>query len=93
MVSTLNEKVIHQPWVNILLNKVYRYLSSLSPEIMNKVFSLRSNYCNVCSLNVFATNNPRNKFLLKTTVYRANQLWKILTFEVKDCLSPQFCTL
>ena len=59
---------------------------------MNKVFYLRSDYCNVCSLNVFATNNPCNKFLLKTTVYRANQLWQILTFEVKDCLS-QFCAL
>ena len=56
---------------------------------MNEVFYLRQNHYNLRNLNVFANDNQRNKFMLNSTVYRANQLWQTLPSEVKDCLLPQ----
>ena len=29
-------------------------------------------------------NSPHNNFLVESTVYRANQLWKILPSEIKE---------
>ena len=40
MVSTLNEKTIHQRRMNVLLTEVYKYLTNLSPKMMNEVFYL-----------------------------------------------------
>ena len=89
MLSTLNVKTIHQQCINVLLTQVYKYLNNLFPKFMNEVFYLRQNHRNLRSLKVFATDNPRNKFLLNSTVYRANELCQIQLSEVKDCPSPQ----
>ena len=56
---------------------------------MNEVFYLRQNHYNLRNLNAFATDNPLNKFMLNSTVHRANQLWQTLPSEVKDCSSLQ----
>ena len=56
---------------------------------MSETFNLRQNHYNIRNLNVFVTDNPRKKFMLISTVYRANQLWQTLPFEVKDCASLQ----
>ena len=56
---------------------------------MNEVFFLPQNHYNLRSLNVFARDKPRTKFLLNSTVYRANQLLQTLLSEVKDCPSLQ----
>ena len=69
MISTLNEKTIHQRCINVLLTEVYKYLSGLSPKFMNEVFYLRQNHYNLRNLNVFATDNPRGKFTLNSVVY------------------------
>ena len=42
---------------------------------MYEVFYLRPNHYNLRNSNVFVTDNPRNKYLLNATFYRANQLW------------------
>ena len=42
---------------------------------MNTNIQGDSQICINVPLNVFATDNPRNKFILNSTVYRANQLW------------------
>ena len=89
MLSTLNEKIIHQRFINVLLSEVYKYLNGIFPELMYEVSYLHQNHYNLCSLNVFAKDSPRNKFMLNYTVYRANQLWKTLPSEVKDCPSSQ----
>ena len=44
MLFTLNEKTILQSCINALLTEVYKYLNSLSPELMNEVFYLRRNH-------------------------------------------------
>ena len=56
---------------------------------MNEVFYLRQNHYNLRNFNVFATDNPHNKYLLNYSVYRVNQLWQTLLSEIKDCASLQ----
>ena len=89
LLSTLNEKTIHQRCINVLLTNVYKYLNGYSPDLMNEVFYLRQNHYNLRSFNVFATDNPRNKYLLNSSIYRANQLRQTLPSEIKDCASQQ----
>ena len=71
-------KIIYQRYTNVLLTKVYKYLNYFSPELMNEIFYLTQNHYNLRNLNVIATNIPRNKFMLNSTVYRVNQLWQTL---------------
>ena len=56
---------------------------------MNEVFYLRQNRYNLRNVNVFATDYLRNKNLLNSSVYRANQLWQTLPSEIKDFASLQ----
>ena len=87
LLFTLNEKTIHPRCISILLTKLNKYLNGYFPNLMNEVFYLRQNYHNLSNLNVSATDNPRNKYLLDSSVYRANQLWQTLTSEIKGCAS------
>ena len=90
LLSTLNEKTIHQRCINVLLTEVYKYLSDYSPDLMNEFFYLRQNHYNLRTFSVFATDNPRNKYLLNSSVYRANQLWQTIPSEIKGHTSLQF---
>ena len=72
LLSTLNEKTIHQQCINVL--QIYKYLNDYSPDLINEVFYLRRSHCNWRIFNALATNNLRNKYLLKFSVYQANQL-------------------
>ena len=56
---------------------------------MNEIFYLRPNHYNLHNFIVFATVNPRSKYLLNSSVYRSNQLWRTLSSEIKDCASLQ----
>ena len=38
LLYTLNKKAIHQRCINVLLTKVYEYLNSYSPNLINEVF-------------------------------------------------------
>ena len=60
MLDTLNEKTIHQQCIERLLTEVYKFLNSYSLDIMNKVFHLRQDNCNVRNLHAFITDVPRN---------------------------------
>ena len=77
--SPLNEKTIHQRCINILLTQVYNYLKGYSPDLINEVFYLCQNHYNLYSFNVFATDNPHDKYLLNSSVYQENQLWQNTT--------------
>ena len=89
LLSTLNEKTIHQRCINVLLTKVCKYLNGYFPDLINEVFYLHQNHYNLRNFIVFATDNPRNKDLLNSSVYRANQLWETLPSEIKGCTSLQ----
>ena len=71
-------KTIYQRCTNVLLTKLCKYLNCFSPELMNEIFYLTQNHYNLRNSNVTATNIPRNKFMLNSTVYRTNQLWQTL---------------
>ena len=88
LLSTLNKKMIHQRCLNISLNEIYKYLNDYSLDLINEVFYLRQNHCNLRNFNVFSTDNPRDKYLLNSFIYRVNQLWQTLLSEIKDCASP-----
>ena len=64
MLFILNEKTIQQFCMKVLLIKVYKCLSRLSLELLNEIFYVRQNHYILRSLAVFATDNPRHKFLL-----------------------------
>ena len=71
---------------NRLLIEVYKFEIGYSPEIMNDVFHLRHTY-NLSNIYALATSVPRNNYPLNSVVYRANQLWETLTFDLKNsCL-------
>ena len=54
--------------------EVYIYLNGLPPEIMNDIFKLRKNICNVRNVNLFESLNPRTKrYRLYCIVYRSSQ--------------------
>ena len=56
---------------------------------MKETFCLRPNRYNLRNINIFATNNPRNKLKLDPSVYWADQWWQTLPFEIKDFPSLQ----
>ena len=90
LLSTLNEN--HSSTfkrINVLLTEVYKYINSYSPDLIKEVFYLRPNHFNLSNCNVFPTNNPRKKYLLKFFSWPWNQLWQKLPSEIKDCASLQ----
>ena len=54
------------------------------PDLMNEVFYLLRKHYNLRSFNLFVTDNRRNKYLLNSSVYRANQIWQTQPSEIKD---------
>ena len=87
---------IHQRCINSLLTEVYKYIHGLSPEIMNEVFSIRTNIYNTISIiykiynqfNVFETYIPTsNRYGLNSIPYKANQLWNLLLENLKSSQS------
>ena len=89
LLSTLNGKTIHQRCKNVLLAEVYKYLNGYSRDLMNEVFYSRQNHYNLRNFNVFATYNPRNKYLSNSSIYRMNQLWQTVPSEIKGYASLQ----
>ena len=87
MLDTLNEKTIHQQYTDRLLTEVYKFLNGYSSDIMNDVFHLRQNTYNLRNVHAFATDLPRNNSMLNSVVYRVNQLWETLSFDLKNSCS------
>ena len=76
---------IHQRCINFLLTEIYKYIHSLSPEIMNEVLSTRANIYNTRQFNVFETYIPTsNRYGLNSIPYKANQLWNLLPENLKS---------
>ena len=69
----------------LFINRVYKYIHGLSPEIRNEVFSTRANIYNTQQFNVFETHIPTsNRYGLNLIPYKANQLWNLLPEKVKS---------
>ena len=61
-----------------------KFLNGYSPDIMNDVFHLRQNTYNLRNFHSFATGTPRNNCMLNSVVYKANQLWETLPFDLLE---------
>ena len=85
LLFTLTEKTVYQRCINIFTNRSIQIFKRLLLDVMNEVFYLRQNHYNLLNFNVFATDNPSNKYLLNSSIYRANQLWQTLPSGIKDC--------
>ena len=83
VLDTLNEKTVHQQYINSLMTEEYKFLNGYSPDIMNEVFYLRQNTYNLRNFHAFATDVPRNNCMLNSVANRANQLRETLTFDLK----------
>ena len=91
MLDTLNEKTIHQQCIDRLLTEVYKFLNVCSPDFMIEVFHLRQNADNLRNVHAFAIDVPRNNCVLNSVVYRTNQFWETLPFDLKNsCLLELF---
>ena len=89
MLDSLNEKTIHQYCIDRLLTKVYVFLNGSSPDIMNDVLQLRKNTCNLRNFLACANDVSRSNCMLNSIIYRANQLWEILPFDLKNSCLPE----
>ena len=49
----------------------------------------QQNQNHLLNFNLFTSDNPRNKYLSNSSIYRANQLWQTLPSEFKGFLSLQ----
>ena len=88
MFDSLNEKTVHQQCTDRLLIELYKLLNGYSmPDIMADVFHLKQNTYNLRNFHAFATDLPRNNCMLNSVVYRANQLWETLPFDLKNSCS------
>ena len=76
MVSTLNERNNRQHCINFLLTEVYKYLNSLSPELMNKAFNLLQNH--------YKLRNLILSIYVKFYCLLSKKIWQTLPSEVKD---------
>ena len=85
----MKKKKVHQRFINVLLTEVYKYLNVYTPDLMNEIYYLRPSHYNLRNFNVFAIDHPRNKYLLNSSVYRANQLSQTLPSEIKGSASLQ----
>ena len=57
--------------------EVYNYLDGHSPDIINDIFTIRENMCNLQNCHIFQRENPRSlKYGHDTIPYRASQLWQ-----------------
>ena len=85
LLNNANQKSVHQKCIKFLMIEVYKYLNGLSPDIMNTVFKLRQNTCNLRNFHVFESQNPRTKkFGVDSIAYRASQLWKNVPEEIRN---------
>ena len=56
-----NEKSVHQKCIEFLLIEVYKYLNGLSPDIMNTIFKLKQNICNLRNSPRISISKSKNK--------------------------------
>ena len=61
--------------LNSFMIEVFKYLNGHSPDIMNDIFKLRENMCNLQNSHILQTENPHSlKSRLDAIPYCASQL-------------------
>ena len=80
----------HQRCINSLMIEVYKYLNGHSPDIINDIFKLKGNMCNLRNFHIFQTENPGwLKYGHDAIPYCASQLWQQVPIDIREaaCLA------
>ena len=48
-------------YLEFLMTEVHKYLNDLSPQVINNIFKLRKNICNLRNVHLFERKNPGTK--------------------------------
>ena len=84
------DSVVFPPYLNLfVMIEVYKYLNSLSPQIMNHIFKLYNFRFtkNVRNVHLFESQNPRTKqYGLHCFAYRDSQSWQTVPTEIRNSL-------
>ena len=65
--------------------EVYEYLNGLSPDIVNTIFKLTQNICNLINIYISESQNAKTKkFGLDSIIYRAIKFRQNVPEEVKN---------
>ena len=60
LLEKAHEITFHQRCTNSLMIEVYKSFNGHSPDIMNDIFKLKENMCNLRNFNIFQTENSRS---------------------------------
>ena len=68
-----------------LATEMYKILNVLSPDIMQDIFEIKSNYYNTRDAPAFSSRNiKRVRYGLKTISYMAPKIWNLVPKEMKQ---------
>ena len=64
---------------------MYKILNGLSPDIMQDIFEIKSNYYNTCSARTFSSRNIKAvRYGLQTISHMAPRIWNLIPKEMKQ---------
>ena len=68
-----------------LATEMYKILNVLSPDIMQYIFEIKSNYYNTRDAPAFSSRNIKTvRYGLKTISYMAPKIWNLVPKEMKQ---------
>ena len=68
-----------------LATEMYKILNVLSPDIMQDIFEIKSNYYNTRDAPAFSSRNIKTvRYGLKTISYMAPKIWNLVPKEMKQ---------
>ena len=75
----------HQRNLQTLATEMYEKLNVLSPDIMQAIFEIKSNYYNTRNAPAFSSRNIKTvRYGLQTISYMAPKIWDLVPKEIKQ---------
>ena len=76
---------VHQRNLQTLATEMYKILNGLSPDIMQDIFEIKSNYYNTRNAPPFSSRNIKTvRYGLQTISYMAPKIWDLVPKEMKQ---------
>ena len=90
LLEEVHQTTFHQRYINSLMTKVYKYLNGHSPDIMNDIFKLRDDTCNLRNFHIFQKlpHLPDRKPSFTETRTRCYSISRWPTLETSACWYP-----
>ena len=75
----------YQRCLNSPMTEAYKCLNGISPDIMNYAFVVSKHRYNTRHYNLFVTDRPKTDTYGQNSIpYRANQIWHLLSRQIKN---------